>query len=89
MLCHNKTNCITVTGQLNRSCLLTVTWTVGLLLRRVADARDAAGHTQHWGRVCLPPRQCASTSRSWQLSFCAVRHASSSVLTFGQPTVVI
>jgi len=31
------------------------------------------------GRVCLPPRQCTSTSRSWH---------SSSVPTCGQPTVV-
>ena len=58
----------TVTMQLNRNCLLTVTWTVGLGLpsRRVTDARAAACDTQHcWGRVCLWPRQCTSTSRSW------------------------
>ena len=50
--------------QLNHNCLLTVTWTV--LLRRVADTRAAASDTQHCrGRVCFPPRQCTSTSRSW------------------------
>ena len=60
----------TVTVQLNRNCLLTVTWTVdlGLLSRRVADgARAAACDPQHcWRRVCLWPRQCTSTSHSWQ-----------------------
>jgi len=61
------------TLQVNHNCLLTVAWTV--LLRRAADARAAASDTQHcWGRVCLPPRQCASTSRSRHMhsSFCAV-----------------
>jgi len=54
----------TVTVQLNQNCLLTVTWTA--LSRRVVDARAAASDPQHcWRRVCLPPRQCTSTSSSW------------------------
>jgi len=55
---------LTVTVELNHKCLLTVTWTV--LLRRVADARAAASDLHNcWGRVCLPARQCASTSCLW------------------------
>jgi len=51
--------------------------------------------------VCLPARQCASTSPCntarlchehdvlvTQSSFCSVRHPSSSILTCGQPTVL-
>ena len=34
-------------------------------MNRRRDARAAASNTQHWGRVCLPPRQCTSKSSSW------------------------
>jgi len=40
-------------------------WPLTVLPRRVTDARAAASDTQHWGRVCLPSRQCTSTPRSW------------------------
>jgi len=39
-------------------------WTI--LPRRVADAEATTSNTQHyWRRVCLPARQCASTSWPW------------------------
>jgi len=50
-----------ITVQLNH---ITVTWTV--LYRDVLLTPELLpSDTQHWGRVCLPARQCASTSRSW------------------------
>jgi len=37
-----------------------------VFLRRVSDAEAATSDLQHcWRRVCLPARQCASTSCSW------------------------
>jgi len=37
-----------------------------VLPRRVADAEAVTGNPQNcWRRVCLPARQCASTSCSW------------------------
>jgi len=37
-----------------------------VLTRRVADSEAATSDPQHcWRRVCLPARQCASTSCSW------------------------
>ena len=55
---------VIVTVQVNRDCLLTVTWPV--LSRHVANARAATSSPQHcWGHVCLPARPCTSTLCSW------------------------
>jgi len=40
---------------------------MAVLLGHVADSRAAASASdmQHWGRFCLPPRQCTSKSLLW------------------------
>jgi len=59
-----------------------------VLPRRVADAEATICNPRHcWICVCLPARQCASTSCSWH-SWASAPRDSSSVLTCGQPTVL-
>ena len=59
-----------------------------VLPRRVADTEAATSDPRHcWRRVCLPARQCASTSCSWH-SWASAPRDNSSVLMCGQRTVL-